>query len=368
MAKPLPTAVVLPAALTQKTVAALCREGALTWAGCSAQARTLDCSAVTVADGAGVAFLWVMQQRARANGGDLRLEALPAELAARLEAYAQAQQKAAASPEVRGAHAPRENPISALGRRVCEGAAAWYAAVAYLGEVLCSLGALCSRRFRWGDCGLAFQRCGAEAVPVSALIGFLLGLILAFQSAIPLKMFGGEGFVGGLVGIALVRELGLIITAILMAGRTGSAFAAELGTMKVNEEIDALETMGLKPVRFLALPRIVAGTLALPFLSLFATAAGLLGGWVVMAVLGFPARYYLDQLQAFVALGDLLGSLAKAFLFGFMVSAVGCWQGLRAGRDAGAVGTATTAAVVTGIVLLTVLEGLLSGVFYAMGW
>ncbi|MGN0891486.1 MAG: MlaE family ABC transporter permease, partial [Candidatus Spyradenecus sp.] len=154
----------------------------------------------------------------------------------------------------------------------------------------------------------------------------------------------------------------------LMAGRTGSAFAAELGTMKVNEEIDALETMGLKPVRFLALPRIVAGTLALPILSLFATAAGLLGGWVVMAVLGFPPQYYLDQLQAFVALGDLLGSLAKAFLFGFMVSAVGCWQGLRAGRDAGAVGTATTAAVVTGIVLLAVLEGLLSGVFYAMGW
>ena len=368
MARPLATCPTLPAALTQDAVATLCREGALLWAEQAAGAQTLDCAAVTVADGAGVAFLWVLQQRVRAHGGELTLAKLLPELSARLEGYAQAQTQAAASPEVLGAQPPREHPIAALGRRACEGAAAWGASVAYLGEVICALGSLFSRRFRWGDCRLAFQRCGAEAVPVSSLIGFLLGLILAFQSAIPLKMFGGEGFVGGLVGIALVRELGLIITAILMAGRTGSAFAAELGTMKVNEEIDALETMGLKPVHFLALPRIVAGTLALPFLSLFATAAGLLGGWVVMAVLGFPPQYYLDQLQAFVALGDLLGSLAKAFLFGFMVSAVGCWQGLRAGRDAGAVGTATTAAVVTGIVLLALLEGLLSGVFYAMGW
>lgn len=368
MARPLATPPALPAALTQEAVAALCREGALLWAGQTTGARTLDCAAITVADGAGVAFLWVLQQRARAAGGEVTLLHLLPELATQLEAYGQAQVQADASPEVRGAQTPREGFVTAFGRRVCDGAAAWGAAVAYLGEVLCGLFSLFSRRFRWGDCGLAFQRCGAEAVPVTSLIGFLLGLILAFQSAIPLKMFGGEGFVGGLVGIALVRELGLIITAILMAGRTGSAFAAELGTMKVNEEIDALETMGLKPVRFLALPRIVAGTLALPLLSLFATAAGLLGGWVVMAVLGFPPQYYLDQLQAFVALGDLLGSLAKAFLFGFMVSAVGCWQGLRAGRDAGAVGTATTAAVVTGIVLLAVLEGLLSGVFYAMGW
>ena len=117
------------------------------------------------------------------------------------------------------------------------------------------------------------------------MIGFLLGLILAFQSAIPLKLFGGEGFVGGLVGIALIRELGVLVGAILMAGRSGSAFAAELGAMRVNEEIDALETMGLRPVRFLVLPRVVAGTSALPLLSLFVSFAGLVGGGLVMGVL-----------------------------------------------------------------------------------
>jgi phospholipid/cholesterol/gamma-HCH transport system permease protein len=181
-------------------------------------------------------------------------------------------------------------------------------------------------------------------------------------------MFGAEGFVGGLVGIALVRELGLIITAILMAGRTASSFAAELGTMKVNEEIDALETMGIKPACFLVLPRVVAGTLALPLLSLFATAAGLVGGWLVMHILGFSVSYFVGQLQSFVSMGDLIGSECKAIVFGFTVATVGCRFGLTAGRDAGAVGTATTSAVVTGIVLLAVLEGAFSVIFYAMGW
>ena len=168
--------------------------------------------------------------------------------------------------------------------------------------------------------------------------------------------------------IALVRELGVLVGAILMAGRSGSAFAAELGAMKVNEEIDALETMGLRPVRFLVLPRVVAGTLALPLLSLFVAFAGLIGGGLVMGVLGFPESYYIRQLQTFVHLNDILGSFCKAFVFGFAVSAVGCWFGLKAGRDAGAVGTATTAAVVTGIVTIAVLEGIFSVVFYAMGW
>lgn len=340
----------LPEALDRPAVERLCREGILS-------APASDVSAVRHVDGAGLALLWVLTQRYAALA-----QALPETLRARLDAYAKA------SPTSKAAPAKAENPIAALGASVCEAVAGWAAATAYLGEVLWSFIHLLSGRFRWGDCRTAFFRSGVQAVPVMMLIGFLMGLILAFQSAIPLKMFGGEGFVGGLVGIALVRELGLIVAAILMAGRTGSAFAAELGTMKVNEEIDALETMGLSPVRFLVLPRVLAGTLALPTLSLLATLAGLLGGWLVMSVLGFSAHYYLGQLQAFVHLKDILGSVCKAFVFGFTVSATGCWFGLRAGRDAGAVGAATTAAVVTGIVLLAVLEGIFSVVFYAMGW
>lgn len=353
MARPTPThAHSLPETLDRPAVERLCREGILS-------GPAPDVSAVRHADGAGLALLWVLTRRDAALG-----DALPENLRARLADHA----KAAQATSAKTAPATPQNPISALGAAVCEAVAGWGAATAYLGEVLWSFAHLLSGRFRWGDCRTAFFRGGVQAVPVMMLIGFLMGLILAFQSAIPLKMFGGEGFVGGLVGIALVRELGLIVAAILMAGRTGSAFAAELGTMKVNEEIDALGTMGLSPIRFLVLPRVLAGTLALPTLSLLATLAGLLGGWLVMGVLGFSAHYYLSQLQAFVHLKDILGSVCKAFVFGFTVSATGCWFGLRAGRDAGAVGAATTAAVVTGIVLLAVLEGVFSVVFYAMGW
>ncbi len=355
MAAPASSPEQLPDVLDRTTVERLCREGVLTGA-------VPACSAVCRADGAGLALLWQLAQRTEAPAS--YWAPLPEALRARLEEYAAAQGKISteAVPEA------AEHPISALGRATCEAASGAAVAIAYLGEVLASFAYVLAGRFRWGDCRIAFYHCGVQAIPVMMLIGFLMGLILAFQSAIPLKMFGGEGFVGGLVGIALVRELGLIVAAILMAGRTGSAFAAELGTMKVNEEIDALETMGLRPVRFLVLPRVLAGTLALPTLSLLATLAGLIGGWLVMSVLGFSAHYYLAQLQSFVSFGDIVGSVCKAFVFGFMVSAVGCWFGLRAGRDAGAVGSATTAAVVTGIVLLAVLEGIFSVIFYAMGW
>ena len=357
----------LPESLTRESVSALCAQGFLAWLD-RANASSLDCSAVRVADGAGLALLWVARQRAQQRGDAFTLAGLNPEIAKQLEQFRVASQEAIPGADALSPAPSRPHPVEALGEGVCASVQNLGERVRYLGEALLSCGALLSGKFRWADFRLAFVRCGVEAVPVVMLIGFLLGLILAFQSAIPLKLFGGEGFVGGLVGIALVRELGLIVTAILMAGRTGSAFAAELGTMKVNEEIDALETMGLHPVRFLALPRILAGTLSLPLLSLFATLAGLLGGWLVMGVLGFSAHYYLDQLNAFVAPKDLIGSTCKAFLFGFAVSAVGCWCGLKAGRDAGAVGKATTSAVVSGIVLLAVLEGILSVVFYAMGW
>lgn len=362
-----PLSLALPAVLNQSTVPKLIRNGAFSslTPGVTLQ---VEASALRQCDGAGVAFLWTLHAHVAALGGAVVWEDLPEGVKRQLEAYQRACEAAEGDCEVQGVKTPKRGFIEALGWRTWERIATMEAAIAFLGEVLFRLPLIFTRHFRVGDMLLAFLRCGAEAVPVVSLIGFLLGLILAFQSAVPLQMFGAEGFVGGLVGIALVRELGLIITAILMAGRTASAFAAELGTMKVNEEIDALETMGVAPVRFLVLPRVVAGTLALPLLALFATAAGLVGGWLVMHILGFSASYFIDQLQGFVALKDLIGSECKAIVFGFTVSTVGCWFGLQAGRDAGAVGSATTSAVVTGIVLLAVLEGLFSVVFYAMGW
>ena len=362
-----PLSLALPAVLNQSTVPKLIRNGAFS-SLTPGMTLHVEASALRQCDGAGVAFLWTLQAHVAALGGAVVWEGLPEGVKRQLEAYQHAYEVAEGDCEAQGVKTPKRGFIEALGWRTWERVATMGAAIAFLGEVLFRLPLIFTRHFRVGDMLLAFLRCGAEAVPVVSLIGFLLGLILAFQSAVPLQMFGAEGFVGGLVGIALVRELGLIITAILMAGRTASAFAAELGTMKVNEEIDALETMGVAPVRFLVLPRVVAGTLALPLLALFATAAGLVGGWLVMHILGFSASYFIDQLQGFVALKDLIGSECKAIVFGFTVSTVGCWFGLQAGRDAGAVGSATTSAVVTGIVLLAVLEGLFSVVFYAMGW
>lgn len=347
----------LPSELSQRTLPALSARGVPV-----SSARVLECSGITQADDAGVVFLLLARQRG------VELKGLSAELSQRLSACEAVLKaippeaaEAKSAPSVRGW-------VEDIGEHTCEVASVWALSWSYLGEVLWNFAHPFAGRFRWEDFRRTFYQCGVQAVPVVMLIGFLLGLILAFQSAIPLKMFGGEGFVGGMVGLALVRELGLIITAILVAGRTGSAFAAEIGTMKVNEEIDALETMGLHPVRFLALPRILAGTLALPFLTLFAILAGLIGGWFVVKILGFSLHYYIGQLQTFVALGDLIGCLVKSIVFGFAVSLVGCWHGLRAGQDAGAVGSATTAAVVNGIILLAVLEGVFSVIFYAMGW
>lgn len=362
-----PLSLALPAVLNQSTVPKLIRNGAFSSLTPGVTLH-VEASALRQCDGAGVAFLLTLQAHVAALGGAVVWQALPEGVKRQLDAYQRACEAAEGDCEAQGVKTPKRGFIEALGWQTWERVATMGAAIAFLGEVLFRLPLIFTRHFRVGDMLLAFLRCGAEAVPVVSLIGFLLGLILAFQSAVPLQMFGAEGFVGGLVGIALVRELGLIITAILMAGRTASAFAAELGTMKVNEEIDALETMGVAPVRFLVLPRVVAGTLALPLLALFATAAGLVGGWLVMHILGFSASYFIDQLQGFVALKDLIGSECKAIVFGFTVSTVGCWFGLQAGRDAGAVGSATTSAVVTGIVLLAVLEGLFSVVFYAMGW
>lgn len=357
----------LPPCLNQSAIPSLIRDGAFALIA-SGEQCVIDASEVRQCDGAGIAFVWTLRQHVLAAGGLCEVVQAPESLTRQLTAYNLACEQAAHDTEAVVTPPAKEDLITAIGHRVSDAVKAFGGALAFLGEVILSVPLIFTRQFRRADAQHAFIRCGVQAVPVVSLIGFLLGLILAFQSAVPLQMFGAEGFVGGLVGIALVRELGLIITAILMAGRTASSFAAELGTMKVNEEIDALETMGIKPARFLVLPRVVAGTFALPLLSLFATASGLVGGWLVMHILGFSVSYFIGQLQSFVSMGDLIGSECKAIVFGFMVATVGCRFGLTAGRDAGAVGSATTAAVVTGIVLLAVLEGVFSVIFYAMGW
>jgi phospholipid/cholesterol/gamma-HCH transport system permease protein len=182
-----------------------------------------------------------------------------------------------------------------------------------------------------------------------------------------MKDFGAERYVASLVAIAMVRELAPLMTAILLAGRSGSAFAAEIGTMKVNEEVDALVTMGLNPVRFLIVPRVLALVLLTPLLTVFANLLGLLGGMVVYLMLGFPFVSYFQEVKTIIDGMDLAGGVFKSFVFGILVAGIGCLRGLEAGRNPLAVGESATRAVVSGILLIVLADGILTVVYYTLG-
>ena len=258
------------------------------------------------------------------------------------------------------------SPFAAVGRRACESVAAMRANLAFLGETaVCALDLLVHPgRFRLGDCALAFERASFDGLPISTGIGFLLGLILAFQSAASLKMFGVEVYVSDLLAIGLFRELGPLVTAIILAGRSGSAFAAEIGTMKVDEELDALTTMGLPPVRFLVLPRVVAAVLAMPVLTVFAELAGLVGGAIVLQAMNVPPVVFWRHVTSASSAFAISFGLAKSALFGALVGLVGCAAGMRTKATADGVGVAATSAVVGGIVAIAVSDGLLAYLCY----
>ena len=228
-------------------------------------------------------------------------------------------------------------------------------------------GFLHPKKIRWKDVLITAESAGADAFGIIALVGFLLGLILAYQSSHSLKDFGAEIYVADLVALSLFRELGPLMTAIVLAGRSGSAFAAEIGTMKVNEEIDALTTMGLEPVRFLALPRILATIVATPFLSLVSCFFGLIGAGLVMLTRGFPMATFSAQVRSAVDLGDLSEGICKAFVFGVLVASIGCLRGLQTKQGARSVGVSATRAVVSGIVLIVIADGIFAVIYNILG-
>jgi phospholipid/cholesterol/gamma-HCH transport system permease protein len=237
---------------------------------------------------------------------------------------------------------------------------------AYIGESVCAFGGIFfhPRRFRAGDFFLAFQRAAFDGFVITSGIGLLLGLILAFESAAALRMFGAEVYVSDLLAIGLFRELGPLVTAIVLAGRSGSAFAAEIGTMKVDEELDALSTMGLSPVRFLVPPRVAAAVLAMPVLTVFAELAGLAGGAGVLALTGVPVEVFIGHVTDSTSLFAVIFGLAKSALFGLAIGMIGCYAGMRAKSTADAVGVAATSAVVGGIVAIALVDGLLAVLCY----
>ncbi|MDB6039005.1 MAG: hypothetical protein JWM99_2846 [Verrucomicrobiales bacterium] len=220
------------------------------------------------------------------------------------------------------------------------------------------------KRMRWAEVRRVFESAGANAVPIVSLVSTLVGLIIAFESAQPLAQFGAQIYVANLIGLVMVRELGPLLAAILLAGRSASAFAAELGTMKVNEELNALETFGLDPMRFLVLQRITAGILLTPLLTFYATFMGILGGvWITLG-LGFPLSLILHQLSSSIQLSDIALGTVKGLVFGAIVSGVGCMRGLQTHQGPSAVGVSTTRAVVTSILLIIIADAVFSVLFF----
>jgi len=223
----------------------------------------------------------------------------------------------------------------------------------FIGEATLSFGRLLRGRaqFRRTDLFLIIESCSGQALPIVSLISFLVGLILAFVGAIQLKLFGAQIYVADLVGIAMVRLMAAIMTGIVMAGRTGGAFAAQLGTMQVNQEIDALKTLGLSPMDFLVLPRLLSLALMMPLLCLYANVMGILGGLVVgVGMLNIGLVQYYNQTVAAVRMWDLGIGIFSGMVFGVIVALAGCMRGMECGRSASAVGDAATSAVVTAIV------------------
>jgi phospholipid/cholesterol/gamma-HCH transport system permease protein len=220
------------------------------------------------------------------------------------------------------------------------------------------------RSVRWKDVWRICERVGADAVPIVALISFLVGVILAFQSAIPMKRFGAEIFVADLIGLAMLRELAPLMTAILLAGRSGAAFAAEIGTMKVNEEVNALTTMGLDPVRFLVTTRILAALLMTPLLTLLADLVSLLGGALTMQSFSIPFVTFRHEVESIVDFSDFMAGFVKSFVFAVVIAGVGCLRGLQTAAGASAVGDSATRAVVSGIILLVVVDGIFAVVYF----
>jgi len=310
-------------------------------------------------DSALLLFLYEAQKWCRVEGIPCDVAGLPEKLRGLLTQFAAASESSA--PFDRS-----QNFLSVVGLAALDFWGKAKEIANFVGEcVLSALGlARQPQRFRWRDCLTEMQQCGAMALPIVSLISLLVGLIMAYQAAVQLRQFGADIYVADLVGLSVVREMGPMMAAVIIAGRTGAAFAATLGNMRANEEIDALETMGVSPVDFLVMPRLVALGVMMPLLALYANLLGILGGmFVAMGILEIPPSAYWIETQTIIDLSDIGTGLFKSITFGLLIGAAGCLRGLRADRSAAGVGQATTSAVVTAILLIIVADALFAVVF-----
>jgi phospholipid/cholesterol/gamma-HCH transport system permease protein len=325
----------------------------------------LEAQELTSWDSSVLTFLVEVSELCRQRGINMDRGGLPAGVRRLLEL-------AEAVPEKKGAR--REEVESPFFERVGRSA---IGAGESLGEMLKFLGEMSVTfvrlfrmkvRFRAVDLILLIQQCGAQALPIVTLISFLVGVILAFVGAVQLRQFGAQIYVADLVGIAMVREMGAMMTGIIMAGRTGAAFAAQLGTMKVTQELDAFTTMGFSPLEFLVLPRVIALVLMMPLLCLYSDFVGILGGAAIgVGMLDLSLTTYFRETTNAINLTGLFGGVFKSSVYGVLIALSGCLRGIQCGNSSSAVGDAATSAVVTGIVAIVTACGVFAVVFYVLG-
>ncbi|MSR40372.1 MAG: ABC transporter permease [Phycisphaerales bacterium] len=329
----------------------------------TSKAVAIDLSAVDHLDGSGLGLILGLEYLAQHSGTQTTIVGATEAQTRLMEMARRGQDRAAAHEQ--------EGFVQYIGAVTLEVGQFFRALVEFRGELLGMIIATVRnpRLLRVGDTMREMAIVGAHAVPVVALLGFLIGAIIAFQCVEPLSKYGAKLQVADIVGVSILRELGPLITAILVAGRSGAAFAATIGTMKVGQEVDALRTFGIAPMRFLVLPRFVACVCMTPLLAIFANLMGIAGGAVIMMNEGFSFRQYLNEVQQAVHTGSLLQGLIKAGIFGALIAIIGCQRGLATNKEDGAraVGAQTTSAVVSSIVMIILADAVLGAFFYTIG-
>ncbi len=345
--------IVLEGRITAYTAAPIWRAARRTLARNAERPVVVDASRLVFIDDVGIALLFDLTRLQR-PGAPVEIRGLAAKFAALVAAY---------DPEDL-ARVPRGRPqagvLESIGRTTAQHVAYARRMLDFAADCGAALGLAFRRRgvIRWGEVLGVATEAGANAVPIVLLVGFLMGVIIAFEIGLVAQQFGAVIFVVNGVGVAMLRELGPLMTAIVFSGRTGAAFAAQIGTQKVNEEVNAISTFGLDPIRFLVLPRLIAAAVVVPLLSVFADVVGLFGGALVMATFDIGFLQFYSQLLGAVTAGDFVVGIAKAAVFGLVIAAIGCERGLTTGAGATSVGLSATSAVVTSIVMIVVIDGI----------
>ncbi|HWI27595.1 MAG TPA: ABC transporter permease [Stellaceae bacterium] len=310
-----------------------------------------------------LAFLFLAEGLCREHGISVDRALLPPGVRRLMEL-------ATAAPARSQTAKPRPGFLTRIGLTVLRELRGLLRSVTFLGESLIAVGQLVRgrARYRAADLWLTVQECGAEALPIVSIICLLIGMILAFVGAVQLRQFGADIYDANLVAVGMAREMGAVMTGIVLAGRTGAAFAAQIGAMQGNEEIDALSTLAISPIEFLVLPRMLALIAMTPLLCAYGAAVGIAGGFIVaINTLNVTPVAYLLQTQSAVTLGDFGIGIVKGSVFGALIAVTGCLRGIESGRSAASVGAAATSAVVSGILAIIVTDAIFAVLLNMLG-